>query len=93
MTKALRLPSAAKDTKWMRAQRASTKDGQTVTDVVLGQPTYQQDCARATLFGTPSGTASHIELETAIDSSLRELIERDAVTRAWNGLGEIERVQ
>ncbi len=98
ITKALRLPSPANDTKWIRAQRVRTKDGQTVTDVVLvdaewvNLPTSKTAQGRR-WFGTPSGTASHIGLEAAIDSSLRELIERDAVTHAWNGLGEIERVQ
>lgn len=98
ITKALRLPSPEKDVQWVYAQRARSKNCYTAIDTVLvdldwvNLPTSKNAQAKH-WFGTPSGTASHFGIERAIDSSLRELIERDAVVRAWNGLSEIERVQ
>lgn len=98
ITKALRLPLPEKDTQWIRAQRARMENGKTVIDTVLVDSDWvnlptSKNAQEKHWFGTPSGTASQFGLEAAIDSSLRELIERDAVVRAWNGLSGIELVQ
>lgn len=98
ITKALRLPSPMPDTRYLQAYRVRRQDGQPFADRVLidadwvNLPT-SRPAQQKRWFGTPSGTAAHIGLASAIDSSLRELIERDAVTRAWNGLSQIEHVE
>ncbi|MDO5034455.1 MAG: YcaO-like family protein [Actinomycetaceae bacterium] len=96
---ALRLPTPGEQAEWMGATRVRKDAGGVVR---AGRALVDADWVNLPAsaaahgrrwFGTPSGTASHIGLDAAIDSSLRELVERDAITRAWNGLLEVERVE
>lgn len=99
ISEAARLPEPDENTLWMPANRVhKLTTGKIAQDIVLvdadwiNLPTSEQAQQR-NWFGTPSGAAAHDTIEGALDSSIRELIERDNITRAWNQLVQAEKIE
>lgn len=87
VSEAMNLPSPTVDSSLLGATRESLSAGRELVLVDadwVNLPTSHGGQIKG-WYGTPSGTGAHKSLADAIDSSLRELLERDAVLAAWHG--------